>query len=280
MASAFFFDVDGTLIYHDKEHHGTKVGDEISTLPTERVQDAIRELVASGHHAFLATGRGKHSIEQDILDLGFEGIISMNGAKAQIGEHVLLDTSLTPAQVEDLANEVVRLGIAAAFEGPNESILLLPHTLPEGFENPFYESPIAHDFEELLALAPDLNFTKIITMHTQSDIYRQSRYLMDNYTLLDSGVVFHEFVLPGVDKGVALRAIVDALPEKPDAVYAFGDSENDLGMIKAADVGVVMGNSPDYMREAADIVCEGADEDGVARELERLGFISAHGSGA
>lgn len=273
MSSAFFFDVDGTLIYHDKEHHGTKVGDEISTLPTERVQDAIRELVARGHHAFLATGRGKHSIEQDIIDLGFEGVISMNGAKAQIGDHVLLDTRLTPTQVEELAHEVERLGIAAAFEGPDESVLFLPRTLPEDFQSPFYESPIAHDFEELRAIAPELNFTKIITVHTQSDIYRQSRYLMDNYRLLDSGFMFHEFVLPGVDKGVALRAIVDAIPEKPDTVYAFGDSENDLGMIKAADVGVVMGSSPAYMQEAADIVCEGADEDGVACELERLGFV-------
>lgn len=274
MASAFFFDVDGTLVYHDIEHHGTKVGDEISTLPTERVQEAIRKLVAAGHLAFLATGRGMHSIEQDILDLGFSGAVTMNGARAQIGDDILFKKRLSPEQVEAMAREADRLGLAVAFEGPESSILYFPPSLDPAYVDHFYESPRAHSFEELRQLEPDLNFTKIIYATDQEELYQRSPYLKEHYTCLDSGFVFHELVLPGVDKGAAMEAVVEALPERPERVYAFGDSENDLGMIEAADVGVAMGNSPDFLREAADVVCESAAEDGVALELERLGVLA------
>ena len=60
---------------------------------------------------------------------------------------------------------------------------------------------------------------------------------------------------------------------------AFGDSMNDYQMIQEAACGVVMGNGDEALKKIADRVCEPVEEDGVIRELERMGLIkaSAHG---
>ena len=53
---------------------------------------------------------------------------------------------------------------------------------------------------------------------------------------------------------------------------AFGDSMNDAEMLLAAGIGVAMGNAEPEVKELADRVCESVDDDGVARELERMGL--------
>ena len=53
---------------------------------------------------------------------------------------------------------------------------------------------------------------------------------------------------------------------------AFGDSMNDAEMLLAAGIGVAMGNAEQRVKDLADQVCESCDEDGVAKELERMGL--------
>ena len=53
---------------------------------------------------------------------------------------------------------------------------------------------------------------------------------------------------------------------------AVGDSMNDYQMIEMAEVGVAMGNADEKVKKIADRVCESVEEDGVIRELERMGI--------
>ncbi|HAS21053.1 MAG TPA: hydrolase [Lachnospiraceae bacterium] len=53
---------------------------------------------------------------------------------------------------------------------------------------------------------------------------------------------------------------------------AFGDSMNDMAMIRTAGLSVAMGNSEQRIKDAADIVCESCADSGIAKELERLGL--------
>ena len=58
-----FFDIDGTIRGKSREI-------------TKRNREAICKLRENGHKAFLCTGRAPVSITQDILDVGFDGVIS------------------------------------------------------------------------------------------------------------------------------------------------------------------------------------------------------------
>ena len=44
---------------------------------------------------------------------------------------------------------------------------------------------------------------------------------------------------------------------------AFGDGENDIEMIKQADIGIAMKNGCDKVKEIADHITDSVDEDGI-----------------
>jgi len=80
--------------------------------------------------------------------------------------------------------------------------------------------------------------------------------------------VYFEFVDKDVDKSHALAEVLEKMNLTMDEVIAFGDSQNDLGMIKAAKVGVAMGNANEVVKEVADYVTKTNDDDGIVLALE------------
>ena len=79
-----------------------------------------------------------------------------------------------------------------------------------------------------------------------------------------------EFNAAGVDKGVGLAMLRTKLGIDRMHVIAFGDNENDLEMLEGAGIGVAMGNSKQYVKDAANEVTGDNDHDGVAEFLERF----------
>ena len=74
----------------------------------------------------------------------------------------------------------------------------------------------------------------------------------------------------GVSKAVALRAFCDAKGIRVEDTLAFGDNYNDLEMLRAAGLGVAMGNAPDDIRDIAGFVTSDNDHDGIACALRTL----------
>lgn len=54
---------------------------------------------------------------------------------------------------------------------------------------------------------------------------------------------------------------------------AFGDAENDIDMLKAAGIGIDMGNSVDSIRKSADYVTNDVDDSGIANALSYFHVI-------
>ena len=77
-----------------------------------------------------------------------------------------------------------------------------------------------------------------------------------------------EIVPPGVDKGSGLARAAALLGIPREEVIAVGDGENDIPMLRWAGLGVAMGNAPESVKAAADIVCPPCDEDGAAWVME------------
>lgn len=57
---------------------------------------------------------------------------------------------------------------------------------------------------------------------------------------------------------------------KPNEIIAFGDSENDISMLKAAGLGVAVENAHNCVKDAADKITDSNDNLGVAKFLKDI----------
>lgn len=81
---------------------------------------------------------------------------------------------------------------------------------------------------------------------------------------------FASVVSEAGDKNLAFDSLLNIYGCKAEEVMAFGDAASDKIFLKAAGLGVAMGNASDDVKSCADVVARSSDEDGVARVLEEL----------
>lgn len=79
-----------------------------------------------------------------------------------------------------------------------------------------------------------------------------------------------EVTKSGVSKGSGLLWLGKYLGIKEEEMIAFGDSGNDIDMLRVAGIGVAMGNAEKEAKEMADFVTKSNTENGVARALEQF----------
>jgi Cof subfamily protein (haloacid dehalogenase superfamily) len=90
-----------------------------------------------------------------------------------------------------------------------------------------------------------------------------------------------DLMAPGCSKGSALLRLCELTGVSPAETIAIGDGINDLELIKAAGLGVAMGNAVAAVRDAAQASVADNDCDGVAEALETyvLGPCRVAGAG-
>ena len=80
-----------------------------------------------------------------------------------------------------------------------------------------------------------------------------------------------EFVNKGMTKVKAIKIVLDKLNISKENVIAIGDGDNDIEMLEYASLGIAMKNSPDIVKNKADIITKYTNnEDGVGIMVEEL----------
>ncbi|MDD3831702.1 MAG: HAD family hydrolase [Clostridia bacterium] len=79
-----------------------------------------------------------------------------------------------------------------------------------------------------------------------------------------------EFAHPNAQKGIAVSWLADRLGIKQQEIICFGDSINDISMIKYAGLGVAVSNAMPQVKDIADLICDSAEDDGVAKVIESI----------
>lgn len=255
-----FFDVDGTLTRPDRN-----VG--FGVRPTEAVCEAVRALASRGHMAAVSTGRSLMGLD-GLLDLPFRGFVTLDGTYVELDGAVVLERLIAPDVMRRTIEEMRRVGMEALLQGPRGCTVVGPGE--DATLRAFSELPGIDDY---VAAGRPLEFGKIDFTAESLDAFRSSAFLVETYSLMRVDGNNYELALPGSSKALGVRALLDALPFEPSRVYAFGDSDNDVELLRAADVAVVMGGARDEVKAHADYVADSVREDGVVDGLRHFGLI-------
>lgn len=270
-----FLDIDGTLIAP-------------LSSPTPQVRQAVRQARSNGHLAFLCTGRNLPIIGPDILEIGFDGVIASAGAYVAVGDEVLLDQLMPEELVQECLDLFHGLGMFCRLETP-EGVYIDPQMeelLRSASPDPGNSELIRMQRELQSALAirnyeeyPRQGSYKLCFTSASLEAVRRAetvlggRFAFVVHPFASRTSCFNGEIIPNwISKGKALALVCRHIGADPKDAVAFGDSMNDAAMLEQAGVAVAMGNACEELKAMADIVCEDAAHDGVARQLRRMGL--------
>ena len=260
------FDLDGTLLRRDLEI-------------TDRTLAAIEGLRRQGMRLVVATGRRYESAVEHAERLGFGGedpVVCYGGSmvRRMDGETLLHRTLPKELGLEVLEWAAGRDLHARVFvdgrviTSPNSPAAL---RFSKRLEEPgivVVDSPA-----EWLAGAGE-EPTKLVIVDHPDDVPAWLEDAQEAFRgrLFVTRSLPHYVEVGGLEgtKSTALGFLCERWGIDPNRVLAFGDADNDADMLRFAGCGVAVGPMTAWVRDAADEVVPGVDEDGVALYVEKL----------
>lgn len=261
MIKAIFFDIDGTLV------------SSRSKFLSDRLLADLTALRERGIKIFLSTGRALQDLERTGMLRGaqFDGYVTING-------QFCCDRDGTPFRDRPIGLDDMRgayqamrdnSGIPALLEGNGESWLTqINDRVREIYEFLHTEPYPVCPLEQLLS-GRVYQFVPFVTPE-------EERPFLDAMP----GCIHTRWHPMGVDlmpgdggKDVGVQAAMARYGLERKEIMAFGDGENDMPMLRLAGTAVAMGNADVPVKELADYVTGGVDEDGVSQALRHFGLL-------
>lgn len=257
---AAFFDIDGTLWNFNNE------------IPESTVQ-AIRQMRRNGNLAFLCSGRCRAYIrEPKLFEIGFDGVISGCGTMIEYDGKTVFYKRLDNELVERTLHTMRRYGFRPILEGRE----YLYMDFEEFAQDRFGKKVRAEMGDHLLTIAGEWGRWEVSKMACATEnADREACFaaLEEDYDFMIHGEAVAEVVPKGFHKGTGIAKVCELLGIELADTFAFGDSANDLGMLRTAGVGVAMGNGTDEVKAAADHVTTPLMEDGIWNACRHFGLI-------
>lgn len=262
-----FFDIDGTLAWQDPKLAQELPEDErdLSPYPNEAVSQAIRDFVAKGNMAFICTGRTLSCIHPKLLELPWTGIVCLAGGYVELEGHVIRDLAMTPGMLQRLAPYLEQSGEVIRFEGLN-GVVRMSIDAPD---TPGYARTLGDAVTQL----QHYSAYKILMSTSLANRIAQDKALEPLLCFNELELEVTEISPRECTKRGGIQSVLDALDPHHGTVYGIGDASNDVSLMNAVDVGIAMGNAPDYLKKRADYITDSVDHDGVIKALEHFRLI-------
>lgn len=262
-----FFDIDGTLAWQDPKlvQEPPEGERDLSPYPNETVAQAIRAFVANGNKAFICTGRALSCIHPKLLDLPWAGVVCLAGGYAELEGRIVRNAAISPGLLQRLAPYLEQSGEEIRFEGLNR-VVRMSADAPEA---PGY----ARTSGDAVTQLKHYNAYKILMSTPLANRIAQDKELGPLLCFNELELEVTEISPRECTKRAGIEAVLDALGPDHGTVYGIGDASNDIALMETVDVGIAMGNAPDFLKEKANYVTDSIDHDGVVTALEHFGLI-------
>ncbi len=240
------FDLDDTLL-NSKE------------MVSERNRQAILNCSQKGMKIGYITVRSPRKIKVFLQGLPCDCIANYNGAMIYADNKLIEENIINYKNAINYINKVTEIapgiGICTYFEPYcYKDKKIRSYITQEILEYDLYSTP-QHDFQRIRLFFngnKNIDFSQYISSEMQ---YQESQ---------DSAVITNKLA----NKGRALDSLIHYWGIDKEQTISFGDSANDIPMLKASGIGVSMGNAVSQVKDIADYITLSNDEDGVAEYIE------------
>ena len=264
MIKLFVSDIDGTLLIPGKKISARNI-------------DAVKRMTDAGIIVTIATGRMYRAALPIAKELGVNvPIITYNGALIKSTNGEIIHAEYLP---ENLVVDIVSFYEKRGWhlQSYSEDKLIVPvyndhiKTYEESqkvkAEVVGWEGMKARTFQvcKLLSIAE----TEEENLQHMAELKKE---FGDKIEITKSAPVFTEIICHGVSKASAIKILAEKFNIPREKVMAIGDSDNDLAMLKAAGIGVAMGNATDEVKNFCAFITGNCEDDGFAQAVDKFVF--------
>jgi Cof subfamily protein (haloacid dehalogenase superfamily) len=228
-------------------------------------QGVLQAWLDSGRRLVVATGRPPRSIGEILPPfLHGEPWICYNGAEIRTGGEIIYQDYIPEGALAHLVAEVLARHPEAVVGFEFDDMLYLNRPRSSRFDR-------THRVVDLATVTHNASPKVLFFAEELAGLVESLHPLPAGMRLIAPGrYYFLQLMSSSADKVHALKFLVESWGLTLDNVIAFGDDVNDTEMLRAARVGVAMGNAMPDVQAAADRVAPGNDEDGVAVVLAEI----------
>ncbi|MCI7794762.1 MAG: Cof-type HAD-IIB family hydrolase [Lachnospiraceae bacterium] len=259
---ALFFDIDGTLL-----------SDRTKELP-ESAQTVIRRAQEMGHLVFINSGRARCLMQEVEEKLQTDGYLCGCGTLVEIQGSRALHHVISAKRRLEIQRSIIACDVDGVLEGTGGLFAQsCPSRFPEveRLKNLFVGRDVMFGADWTLKALPFDKFCIVADEKSNLSGFFQS--LEPDFSCIDRGHGLFECVPRGYDKATAMKFILDYFGIPWEESYAFGDSSNDLAMIRYACHSVVMGEHDAVLEPYASLITKTVEDDGIAWAFEKLNIL-------
>lgn len=242
---AIIVDLDGTLLRTDK------------TLSAYTL-DVLKKCHEKGLAIIAATARPERSILMYHEQVGFDAMITLNGAK------IILSNEVIENSISHLSGKRV---LSALISVPDTLISIeTSDGIYSSAAIPEWDSTCYDGFPDLPTQGA---LYKILASSTNDTLFAKMEHILteDVYYSVANNILV-QIMSKSATKWNGIQAALAALDIlQTEAIY-FGDDNDDIEPIQMCGIGVAVSNAIEAVANAADHITGSNDEDGVARFIE------------
>lgn len=257
MISTIFLDFDSTLFSHKTRR-----------IPPSALK-AISLLRQQGIGVYICSGRANYELDSfDLKGMQVDGMILSNGqiicgSRGEVIYKQTIEGRLKEMLVQIYKEKKIPIYFAddkgLFLNYANERVIRVQNDISSKIP------PIREYQDEKIIMA-----SAIISPEEARTILKE----MEPYADI---TYWHEEAVDILPKGVSKITGIKKLLQMKDIplteTMAFGDGENDIGMLKLCAIGVAMGNAITSVKESADYVTSDIDDDGIYEALKHYQLI-------
>ena len=257
-AKLFVMDMDGTLI------------GSLGRI-SERNKEALRAAANAGVIVTIATGRMYASALPTAKELGIDvPLITYNGALIKsVSGKVLYESCLNADYVREVLDFCIERGWHIQLYNGDELYFTEHNDYAKGYER---LSGIAGHVVGMDIYKHTYRVSKMLSITDGADetdmrVAELRKAFGGRLFPVKSNPNYAEIIGIGVNKASGIKRLAKVLGISLSDTVAIGDSNNDMPMLKAAGMGVAMGNAVPEVKASADAVVSSVDDDGVAEAV-------------